>query len=223
MKSDLQSIFRTYRSFLIPATLFFLISGIVLLAFPKAGIHLFINQYHSFVSDRLFVFLTFCGSGISAFISLAILLFVSYRSALYLLTSYSVSSIVVQLLKRLIFYETERPLSFFKNSHELYLVPGVDMNLYHSFPSGHSATAFALCFCLAVLFQRNFRKDYGIYLGIIAILIAFSRVYLSQHFLVDIYFGSLIGLIAVILFYKPFILSEKAWLDKSLLSLFARD
>lgn len=117
----------------------------------------------------------------------------------------------------MVFSDMVRPVLYFANEHELYLVPGVNMNLYHSFPSGHSATAFALCFCLTIFFLLKAKKDYGIYFGILAVFIAFSRVYLSQHFLLDIFFGSLIGLLTAFLLYKPFIRPEKKWLDSSLL------
>lgn len=59
-----------------------------------------------------------------------------------------------------------------------------------SFPSGHSSRAFTMFGVLA-----SFYKEYIIGFYLIAILIAFSRLYLGVHYLSDVIFGSLIGVI----------------------------
>lgn len=60
-----------------------------------------------------------------------------------------------------------------------------------SFPSAHAASAFVAYVYLAKLFP----KTKGLWLGL-AILIAFSRVYLFVHYPVDILVGVVIGLSA---------------------------
>jgi membrane-associated phospholipid phosphatase len=70
-------------------------------------------------------------------------------------------------------------------------VPGVELHLLHSFPSGHATTAFALFFLLALINQN---KGLQIFFLIAALIAAFSRVYLSQHFLSDVLAGSAIGM-----------------------------
>lgn len=64
-----------------------------------------------------------------------------------------------------------------------------------SFPSGHTASSFASAF---VLLKAN--KKWGIIGYIIAILIAFSRLYFCVHYPTDILggvvFGTLVGILA---------------------------
>jgi undecaprenyl-diphosphatase len=58
----------------------------------------------------------------------------------------------------------------------------------HSFPSGHAATSFA---CVAVLawFAPRFRAP----LYALAVLIAFSRLYVGVHFPLDVLAGAVLG------------------------------
>ncbi|MGQ9543868.1 MAG: phosphatase PAP2 family protein [Candidatus Bathyarchaeia archaeon] len=59
-----------------------------------------------------------------------------------------------------------------------------------SFPSGHSERVFAL----ATILRGKGRKRAAL-LYILAATVAFSRVYLGVHYPLDIFVGSLIGLI----------------------------
>jgi membrane-associated phospholipid phosphatase len=100
--------------------------------------------------------------------------------------------IVTQILKNGPFADCVRPVEYFKDTAHLHLVPGVEMLLYNSFPSGHATVAFATGFCLAVTVNRPSVK---VALFLCSLTLAFSRVYLSQHFLGDIYAGACIGLL----------------------------
>jgi membrane-associated phospholipid phosphatase len=171
---------------------YILFGGFVLLLKPKAYIHLFINQYHSSAADVFFTFATFLGDGISATILVLILLFIKFRYALMVALSNISCSVIVQLLKRLFFFDSVRPYQFFKGTHPLYFVPGVEVYSFNSFPSGHSATIFTTCTLLCLMTkQRSLRTV----LFIMAFTIAFSRVYLSEHFFVDIYAGAILGVV----------------------------
>jgi membrane-associated phospholipid phosphatase len=69
---------------------------------------------------------------------------------------------------------------------------------YNSMPSGHTGAAFFMFFWVAVLLQRF---HWGLFAGLIAVGVAYSRVYLFQHFPVDTLVGAAIGVGASALFY----------------------
>ena len=68
-----------------------------------------------------------------------------------------------------------------------------------SFPSGHSASAFAG----AWLLNRQFARGWGLRY-VLAGLVAFSRTYLGDHYPGDVASGSLLGLLFAMFFRKAF-------------------
>lgn len=191
-----------------------LMAGLIpVLMHSKADIHLFINQFHTSCGDIFFKYVTIIGSGFAAVVVSIILLFISIRYSLIMFTSWAITGILVQFLKHVVFPDLERPVRYFKTIAELHLVHGVELYKYFTFPSGHAATAFVI-FTMLALISKKIRMK--LFLLLSAVIIAFSRVYLSQHFLEDILFGSLLGCIAVIIFYWYFHLLKIPWSDKPL-------
>lgn len=64
-----------------------------------------------------------------------------------------------------------------------------------SFPSGHTASAFAA----AVVLFRNLKKRYGIPLLVLAVLISLSRLYVGVHYPTDVLFGAISGILLAVL------------------------
>ncbi|MGZ4037277.1 MAG: phosphatase PAP2 family protein, partial [Bacteroidia bacterium] len=103
-------------------------------------------------------------------------------------------------LKNYVFDYIDRPFQIWQWTlrEELPRIKGVDVMIHNSFPSGHSTTAFAVFTCLALMTKNKFLKVLCLFVAANA---AFSRTYISQHWLVDVYFGSIIGLVTATALY----------------------
>jgi membrane-associated phospholipid phosphatase len=149
-----------------------------------------INQWHHPWTDFFFQYVTHLGLG-SVYAALVVaLLFHRFHHALTAMLVGLLHGGLSAFLKRQIFPFAKRPIAFFDDLSGLHLVEGVTIHELHSFPSGHTATAFAMAFVIARVFQ-NKRSLYAALL--LACCIGYSRMYLFQHFLVDVYFGALLG------------------------------
>jgi len=214
-----KSIIKSNLFFLFPFSIFILTGAVVLLITSKTDLHLTINSFHNHFFDIFFFYITYLGDGLIAVLAIIVLLAVKYRYAMIVGLSYGVSSVFTQVLKRTLFEDAVRPKKFFEGMHDLYFVPGIESHLYNSFPSGHATTAFALFFSLALMVNGRGLK---FYLFIIALLVGFSRIYLSQHFFSDVYAGSLIGVCVTLFIYWVVQRSKAQWLDRSLIISFTR-
>ncbi len=211
---SLKEVFKKNLCFFIPYSVLLILFTIPLIMDSKASIHIYINQHHRQSLDFVFRYLTYLGDGWLSLIIAALFLMISIRNSLFVFLTFIGGGLLVQILKRALFSGALRPVKYFDGVYELYLVEGVEMRSYLSFPSGHAATAFGLFLCLAVIARS---KTVKLFCFLLAALAAFSRVYLSQHFLVDIYFGSMIGVVFTLLFYRILFSSGKKWLDHRIL------
>jgi membrane-associated phospholipid phosphatase len=205
--------------FLLPYLVLLLFLVPFLLLYTKADIHIWINQHNSGISDIAFALLTYLGDGLFLIIPCVILLFYSLRHFVFILSTYLATGLVVQILKRIFFHDIMRPskLLFDKSLH---LVDGVELLSGRSFPSGHSTSAFALFLCLALITSNKTLK-FGCL--IIACLVAFSRIYLSQHFLIDTIAGSLIGTTGALGIYLVLYRNDKEWHNWNIRKLFKNE
>lgn len=200
--------------------LFLLFVGCVLLLFTKEHIHLWSNQYHSRGFDLFFKWITHFGDGLFAVFMVLLLLVFSFRRSIMMALSASLAGLLAQFGKRVVFGPVPRPKSFFEGLSELYFVPGVEVHAQYSFPSGHTASAFAVFMVLILMVHKPMAKWC---LFIFAIIVAYSRIYLSQHFLVDIYFGSIIGVISATLSVAWIKGLRAEWMDKSIIGIFSKN
>ncbi|WP_405605973.1 phosphatase PAP2 family protein [Polaribacter sp. Asnod1-A03] len=184
-------------------SLFFLLSLTSVVLFNKFTLHLKINQFHSSFFDVLFKYSTFLGDGVLFAILGVTFFFIKRKMTYVFLVSGVLTLLITHLLKKIIFKGILRPAGAL-GEESLHLIDGVKMAMMNSFPSGHTTTAFAIFTILCLYFSKCKSQYLWISLAIIA---GFSRVYLSQHFLVDIFVGSfigvLIGIIGMAIFSKP--------------------
>jgi len=172
------------------------------LVFSKSSSFIALNFVHTSWLNNFFTFYTFLGDGLLAVIIFAVLLvFRRYLIAIQLILAFLPSGIVAQVIKNLT--HAPRPRVFFKPAMYSNFIDGVTQTGWASFPSGHATTAFALATILA-LHTRN--KRWSILFLFLAIGEAYSRIYLGQHFLVDVAVGSLIGVffaLGIFLWVRP--------------------
>lgn len=162
----------------------------LLLVSGKAGSFIALNGYHPIALNVFFINYTFVGDGIFAVCLIGVMFFYfkKKQEAYTLLLSFLISGIAVQVIKNLI--DSPRPHLFFERGQYLFFIDGVTLTNYHSFPSGHTTTAFAIA-TVMVLFSK--RKNWQLLFLLAASLVGYSRIYLAQHFLSDVIIGAAIG------------------------------
>ena len=160
----------------------------------------FINGHNSAVADLVFQALTATAEVVLPILLLLYLLRFQKDFALPYVYSYALSTGLIQGLKHLVFTDALRPLAYFAGSGvKWHIIPGLLISEFNSMPSGHTGAAFFMFFWVAVLLRRWF---WGLLAGIIAVGVAYSRVYLFQHFPVDTLVGAAIGVGSSALFYS---------------------
>ena len=211
----MKQIFSSTKIYLLLTFTFLLVTGIILLSFSKSEIHLAITKHYSAIADFIFKYYTNVGDGFFALIIAIGFLFYNYRYALMIFTATQIAGFFAQVVKRKGF-NYPRPLSYFHDKSVLHIVKDVDMNYWMSFPSGHSTTAFCLFFCLSFIAPKPI---YQILFFIFALLVGYSRMYLSQHFLMDVFGGCIIGITVAIFSCYLFEKIKNPKFDNSLLKI----
>lgn len=200
MLKTLAALVQSNRYFYVPFILWTFLGGTLLSLYSKDELFLCVNSAHCVMADWLVTCSTYLGDGIAFGVLLAALL-VMRRWKLFLMGAGSLLfiTLVVQSIKHAV--NDPRPIAYFTDPDLLHVVPWINVHSGLSFPSGHTSTAFGM-FCFLALIWNN--KKMGLLLFIIALSTAHSRLYLSQHFFADVYFGSIIGTFCSTLIYWLF-------------------
>lgn len=168
------------------------------LVFPKGKLELLMNQFHYPSLDVFFKYITHLGDGSLLAVLLIVILFYKYYTAILVAFSILFQTIIISIFKRGFFKGLERPMAFFDESVSLNFVDGVDVHSANTFPSGHTATGFAI-FALLFIIINNRGIVVSTLLFVLAFLVGLSRVYILQHFVIDVYFGAIFGILSVVL------------------------
>lgn len=204
---------KQYWAFWIPYFLFLVVLSVLIIMNEKAELHLWFNSVHTPFADVFFRYYTQVGEWVP-FVVVAGLLFYRYRAALLVMASQVVAGLVTQVFKRI--FDIDRPKRFFLEFFpdvQLQEVVGVHMHSSHSFPSGHTTSAFAFFLSLAFLTKR---KELHCLYCLLAILVGYSRIYLSQHFATDVLAGSVIGVVMTVVCLYFIDRQSPSWYEKSL-------
>ena len=190
--------------FLVPTLVLALVLGIALILIPKGELHLSLCQPHTPILDSIVPFITDLVDWLP-YLCVVLLLFYRAGWATMLASNLLLSTLIVQPIKHII--HAPRPLTWFADNMPeitLPLVEGVRMNLWLSFPSGHTTTFFVLFFTLSIILCAENIKGKNI-LSFICFLCAsfgaYTRIYLSQHFALDVFAGILIAIFSTLILY----------------------
>jgi len=190
------SFIRNNRNFFL-ALLLVITSGFLFVILNgKASSFIALNSFHPFWLNVFFVNYTFMGDGIFAIGLIAVMAFYfkQKKEAIALLYAFLFSGLMVQLIKNLV--NAPRPRLFFEPGQYLYFVDRVSLANNSSFPSGHTATAFAIATVFIILIKN---KKWQLPIMAAAVLVGYSRIYLAQHFLMDVMVGAIIGTLSGLL------------------------
>lgn len=180
--------------------------------YEKPELIYFLSQHRSNFNNLFFTYLTKLGEGYVYIV--AVLFFLTYKlrhSLLIALIGFFVMGFSFALKS---YFSIDRPLAFLHKNNlldQVALVPNVELHSgASSFPSGHTMSAFAIYSFLILILPSKKRIIFPLLL--IALGVALSRVYLVQHFFVDVYAGGLIGIFVAVFFYW---LQEKWKMDEN--------
>ncbi|MDX9791692.1 MAG: phosphatase PAP2 family protein [Candidatus Kapabacteria bacterium] len=177
---------------------------IILLFIDKGeGVILF-NDLRGSIFDDIFKFLSSLGEGLYFLLFLLIAAVYRFKYLILGISVYLGSGLVTQILKNI--FREPRPSVFFQGSDLVTYVEDFQLHSYNSFPSGHTTGGFAIFLFLAIITKN---KPVGLFYLICAWLVGISRVFLVQHFLIDVLFGSLIGIFFTIYIINGFENSDK--------------
>ena len=177
------------KTYFIAYLLLFLVALVIQFTFSKTDISLYINAHYNEVLDFACQYGTYLGDGLFVVVASMLLSFYNKKLGVASVFAYTISSLTVQGLKHLVFDDRNRP-SMFLDMSQVHVILGVEIHHYNSFPSGHSAAAFAFFTILALFYQK---PAIQILCLLMAIFTAYTRIYLLQHFFQDTLVGSFIG------------------------------
>ena len=198
--------------FLAPTLVLALILAVALLTIPKAELHLLLCQHHTPFLDAVVPVFSDLVDWLP-YLVVVLLLFYRAGWATFLASNLLLTTLIVQPIKHIV--HAPRPLTWFAENCpdiSLPLVEGVKMNLWLSFPSGHTTTFFVLFFSLSIILCAENIKGKNI-LSFICFVCAtfgaYTRIYLSQHFTLDIFAGILIAVCSTLVLYYFLVLKTK--------------
>lgn len=186
------------RYYLLAYLVFLVVSLIPQLFTSQAELFMMVNRHNTPFLDKFFYFATYLGDGVFFIVIMLILALFSYRKAVLGVIIFLVTSLFTQLLKRAFFVDQLRPYARLRGEYELHIPAGVEPLSMNSFPSGHTTTAFSLAIFLVLV--SSGKLHWAIMLGL-AIIAGYSRIYLTHHFPIDVWVGSIIGTFGTVLLY----------------------
>ena len=186
--------------------LFFGTLHLLLLPLAFAGRGTLELPFNLFVAPELFQLfniITFMGDGWFALVIFGLVWVIAAKKNLlikpelinFLIVS-ALMGIGIYVFKQLIFPDVTRPIAHFTTLPQAWNPADFSLSFhrFRSFPSGHTASAATYGFFLMRYVQQSSKR---ILLYVVILLVGYSRVFLFQHFVADVFAGVLLGLVCV--------------------------
>jgi membrane-associated phospholipid phosphatase len=208
----------TLVPYLLAFTVSWTFAATAMLAIGNGTFFLWVNSHGTFFLDQVASAITWLGDGFTYAILCLVLLVIDRVKGIAALLAYALSSAVAQIFKHLLFSSWDRPAGFFEAkgigirvpegfqfeiaiaktinpmleaAHITLQLPEIyALHHYNSFPSGHAVSAFSMACLLAFFYPK---PKLQLFFLLLAWTISLTRVYLGQHFPLDILGGALIG------------------------------
>jgi len=178
---------------------FFVGSFLLLFSMETGQMVIFFSNHRSEFLNSFFKVTNWLGEEWAYILIGLVILPFNYRHTIGIGITSLVVTIFTQALK--FGFKHPRPMLVFQKegiADQIVLVEGIVPNVgVNSFPSGHTAAAFALFVFVALIFRE--KRYFPLVMITLAILGGLARVYLVQHFFKDVVFGAFIGVIAAML------------------------
>lgn len=160
----------------------------------RIPVFLFLNTDGGAFMDHFFKWATWGAEGWVWIPYLSVVVVLYKKDFKLIILNFLLSTLITQVPKHFIWDKVSRPIASGIPLDDIHTVPGVVMHSWNSFPSGHTATAFTLFLLTVYLFPTKWVFAVGV---IYAMICAYSRVYLGQHFPMDLGGGMLVAVISM--------------------------
>ena len=155
---------------------------------------LYLNENLGQLADKVFEYSSYLAEGWIWIPYFIVLVGLFKMDTPFILMNFLVSTLLTQFSKNYIFDAAKRPMASGLDATQIHTVPGVEIHSLNSFPSGHTATAFTLFLLTTYLFPNKYALSIGI---VYALVCAYSRIYLAQHFPLDLAGGIIVALLTL--------------------------
>lgn len=160
----------------------------------RIPVFLLLNTDGGAFMDQFFKWATWGAEGWVWIPYLSVVVVLYKKDFKLIILNFLLSTLITQVPKNFIWDKVSRPIASGIPLDDIHTVPGVVMHSWNSFPSGHTATAFTLFLLTVYLFPTKWVFVIGV---IYAMICAYSRVYLGQHFPMDLGGGMLVAVLSM--------------------------
>ena len=177
--------------------LFFVVIGLfILVKIDHGDVVLWLNGISKEKWDAFVNLLTDVGLGSFVAVLMVLLSSLQIRYAIMGLINLGLVGLFTNLFKKFLFPERIRPFNYFLYDDFPRFIHAAELNYHSSFPSGHTMTIFAAMGLISYFIGK---RTWGVVLFFAALIIGFTRIYLLQHFFLDVYVGSLLGVLSTLI------------------------